>query len=316
MPINNALLQMSARGAQPRMADAMARGYTQGNAMLQARQQQETRNALAAAAPMLATGGPQAAFSHLAQAGQFEPAMGLYNAEQDRVHRQDKLNQPKSALGKLWGDELTGRVPRGTTQREIDAIGKGGVNVYTGDNIPLGKKVTSKQVSDVTAGRVALSNISSIRQKLKPDWLTYKGQLVSGATKIAEKAGFGDYLPKESKQKLREYTQFKTAVEQEFNRYRKEITGAAAAIQELQALRKATFNTDQSPTEFNAALDQLESSIRRIDQLRIDLLSKGIDPKTPEGGAQLDAMYLRGGAGEDRGASIGQPADNDPLGIR
>ena len=121
MPINNALLQMSARGAQPRMADAMARGYGQGNAILQAQQAQETRNALAQAAPLLATGGPNAVMNSLAQSGQLEPALGLYNSQQEMEYKRDKLNRPMSKYGQAQWDESRGLAPKGSVQAALNS---------------------------------------------------------------------------------------------------------------------------------------------------------------------------------------------------
>jgi hypothetical protein len=86
---SNALLAMIAQGAQPRMADAMARGYGQGNAMLQAQQAQADRNALAKIAQARATGGLQAGIQTAGQLGQYEPLnqmdTALYGRGRDAV---------------------------------------------------------------------------------------------------------------------------------------------------------------------------------------------------------------------------------------
>jgi hypothetical protein len=86
---SNALLAMIAQGAQPRMADAMARGYGQGNAMLQAQQAQADRNALAKIAQARASGGLQAGIQTAGQLGQYEPLnqmdTALYGRGRDDV---------------------------------------------------------------------------------------------------------------------------------------------------------------------------------------------------------------------------------------
>jgi hypothetical protein len=86
---SNALLAMIAQGARPRMADAMARGYGQGNAMLQAQQAQADRNALAKIAQARATGGLQAGIQTAGQFGQYEPLnqmdTALYGRGRDDV---------------------------------------------------------------------------------------------------------------------------------------------------------------------------------------------------------------------------------------
>ena len=139
MAINNQLLALSAQGAQPRMADAMARGYAQGNAMLQSQQQQETRNSLSQIANTFGAQGPEAAYKQAGQLGQLETAMGLYNGEQDRAYKQQQLNQPQSSLGKLEADFKAGRVSGPAYQAKINAIGKPGTSVTVGQ--PLTKVV-------------------------------------------------------------------------------------------------------------------------------------------------------------------------------
>ena len=94
--INNQLLALAAQGARPRMADAMFKGQQQGNALLQAQQQQQDRNALADIAGVFGQQGPEAAYKRAGTLGQLGPATGLYTGIQDRKYKQDKLNHPGS----------------------------------------------------------------------------------------------------------------------------------------------------------------------------------------------------------------------------
>lgn len=113
----NFLLQQIAAGAQPRMADAMAKGYQQGNALLQMRQAQEDRNALAQIAQAFGQHGPDAAYRKAGELGQLEAATGLYTGIQDRAYKasqqdlaRQRLDQPMSAVGKLRSDLTSGRI--------------------------------------------------------------------------------------------------------------------------------------------------------------------------------------------------------------
>lgn len=304
---NAGLLMQIAQGGRPQMADAFARGAQQGNALLQAQQQQQDRQSLADIAGVFGSQGPDAAYKRAGELGQFQPAVGLYDGIQDRAYKQDKLNQPGSAFGKLWADEQAGLVPPGTTQRKIAAIGTGGTNVTINNpgNIPLGKKPTNDVTGDVVSGRVEQVGLANIRKNYDPSFLTYRGQLEGAATRIGEKAGLGEFIPKQNVANLKKQTQFKQAVQQTFNRYRKDITGAAAAVQELEQLKKALFNLDQSPTEFEAALDAYESTAQRLDELRIKMLQNGIDPTTPEGGKAFDDAFF----------GTAQPAPSAPATI-
>lgn len=113
----NFLLQQIAAGAQPRMADAAARGYTQGANMLANMQAQQDRNALAQIAQAFGQQGPDAAYRKAGELGQLEAATGLYGGIQDRAYKQgqqelarQRLDQPMSAVGKLRSDLTSGRI--------------------------------------------------------------------------------------------------------------------------------------------------------------------------------------------------------------
>jgi hypothetical protein len=306
------LLSMIAQGAQPRLAEAGFRGYRQGDAMLQAQQAQADRNALAKIAQAYGSGGPEAARSLAGQLGQLQPTMKIDNTLYGRGMDAAKSAMPVSAFGKLQYDERRNLVPAGTTQRKIGAIGTGGptINVNTG-NIPLGKKAVNDTQADVLAGRSALTRIDGFMKDYKPEWLTFKGQGMNFGRRVFEKAG--GTLPKPDKQALQSYTKFRQGVDRDFDKYRKEITGAAAAVQELERLKNSIYNTDQAPSEFEAAVEAYKSELARMDRARIELLRRGIDPRTPEGGMQLDAiMFSDNGASPERGA-VQQPQQQDGV---
>jgi hypothetical protein len=82
-------------------------------------------------------------------------------------------------------------------------------------------------------------------------------------------------------------TTMRTNVEQAFNTYRKEITGAAASVKELDRLKKSMFNMDMSPTEFTAAISQFENLMVRSRDLYNNLLSQGVSPG--DAGKEVDS---------------------------
>lgn len=285
---NNFLLQQIAQGARFDGADRMYKGAQQGANMLANIQQQQDRNALAQATPMLAQGNIQGAMQSLGGAGQFDAVQKLRAEQAAAAEAQRKANMPLSSYGRTMFDETRGLVPRGTAQRQIGAIGKNGTNVTVNTgNIPLGKKAFNDTQADILAGRSALTRIDGFMKDYQPTWLTYKGQLENAGRRLYEKAGGS--LPAQDRKSLQSYTKFRQGVERDFNQYRKEITGAAAALQELSRLKDAIYNTNQSPSEFEAAVQAYKDEIARTDQARINLLRRGIDPRTPEGGMQLDA---------------------------
>lgn len=292
--INNALLQMAARGGRSTVPDAFARGAQQGNALRQFQQEQEKQNALAQIAQTYAQGGPEAAIQTAGQLGQFAPAMQLQQQQAAQQAAQAKANAPVSPFGKLKRDLDRGFITPDVYRAKVASIGKGGVNIYTG-KIPLAKKTISDAQKGIVSGRIERIGLGDIRKNFDPSFLTFGGKAANIASGLIDKTGFGAELPESgplSKTTLKKQTKFKQSVQQTFNRYRKEITGAAAAVQELASLQKALFNLDQSPIEFEAALDNYEAAANRIDELRIELLQEGIDPATPEGGKMLDDAFL------------------------
>ncbi|MCP5005528.1 MAG: hypothetical protein GY941_16555, partial [Planctomycetes bacterium] len=84
-------------------------------------------------------------------------------------------------------------------------------------------------------------------------------------------------------------------VHQMFNAYRKEITGAAASVQELASLRKAMIDVDQSPIVFQAALKNFENQAKRGLRINNMLLREGISNNHKDYGRRFDDVNLGGG---------------------
>ena len=72
---------------------------------------------------------------------------------------------------------------------------------------------------------------------------------------------------------------FRSKVEDAFNDYRTQVTGAAAAIAEIERLRKVFINTDLSDTEFKATYSSLFETMRRTREIYSEMLREGLDPK-------------------------------------
>lgn len=156
----------------------------------------------------------------------------------------------------------------------------------------LGKKPTNQLQSGIISNVELLDLTDSLKESFNPDFLTYRGQGEQFFTAQAEKLGLEPSVAR--KEFLKQRTTFVTQTERLFNAYRKEITGAAAAVQELDRLKKSFLNVDQSPSEFEATLDSYQEELKRTIRLRNKLLREGLDPKTPQGGAMLDNAFLTG----------------------
>jgi hypothetical protein len=75
---------------------------------------------------------------------------------------------------------------------------------------------------------------------------------------------------------LRGYSAWKVGVEQEFNKYRKWVTGVAAGPVELELIRQTFPNKDMSETEFTAAARQTAITTWKLVERRRRALAAGI----------------------------------------
>ena len=85
----------------------------------------------------------------------------------------------------------------------------------------------------------------------------------------------------------------KNAIEQEFNKYRKEITGAAAAMSEIEMLKESFMNSDLSYEEFTAAFDEYRDAQIKALEIAQDILSRGIPLGSKEFTEQHDNAWLQ-----------------------
>ena len=172
----------------------------------------------------------------------------------------------------------------------------------------LGKPVVKNLQETIISGEQNLSRLDRIVADYEPKFLTFAGQI--GASVTALKSKFGANVSKENKEFLKSRRKFTQGVNTFFNAYRKEITGAAAAVAELEGLKKAVLNEDLSPIEFEAAVEQFREEVLRINRLNRRILREGLTGKK---GQQLDLLFS---AGEDdnieaRGAEL--EAQNVPF---
>jgi hypothetical protein len=177
----------------------------------------------------------------------------------------------------------------------------------TGDGIPLGKAATNTVQDKMLGVGEARMRWNEAMKNYSSDYLTYGGKGYGWGLKQLDKT----FKWQPDKEYLQGQTKFTQATEQLFNQYRKEITGAAAAVQELERLRQSILNTDQSPAQFEAASQQFGQFLDNLEYHYNNLMMQGFKPGTRQFGQALDAAVMGGGGA----GSPGQPnSQNDPLG--
>ena len=247
----------------------------------------------------------------------FEEARNRFNADfglkvSEAARR---ANEPADEYGRYRQEELAaGREPLSRIQfsqakqksTRFVSDGDGGFEFYDGPNggAPFGKKVVNQLETDFANSATLLTRMDRIgglagidpetgrRSEDAARMLTYRGQGEDWLATVAEKAGVP---PSEAQRQAIELrTRFTTSVEQLFNAYRKEITGAAAAVQALERLKKSFLTVDMSPAQFEAAYSEYRRELMRAMRVSVMLRRQGIDPRSGQGGDAFDRAFLGG----------------------
>ena len=142
------------------------------------------------------------------------------------------------------------------------------------------KTQRTKLQTQVLDSEKTLVKLRKIGDDLDDSFLTYQGKLGAGAGSMLDQLGVSKDTPLigGAVKHAAEARAFKNQVQQHFNAYRKEITGAAAAVAELDRLEQS-FLTDKNmgPETFKTVLSQMEGIyVDGIEELKT-VLREGID---------------------------------------
>jgi hypothetical protein len=252
----------------------------------------------------------------LAATGNIQGAIGLLN--QDSSYGAPiQVMRPDGKVG-------FAQVNKGGQIRYLDDISpvqKGGTGLTANGNSTPTPATQSQLQQDITTSLSNLKRMDSIKDKYVSSYLTYAGQARAGLGAFMSKA----FNSRNDANFVQGRTKFVNDIQQLFNQYRKEITGAAAAVQELDRLKASMLNEDMSPLEFEAAYSQFRDFSERALQLKQQLIREGIPVGSAEFGQRMDESLLSGGSTEQ--ATEAQPPANtpatqnttalpDPLGLR
>jgi hypothetical protein len=216
---------------------------------------------------------------------------------EERAREAGLIEQAKAPY-KSKGLEITTN-PDGTT-----TITQGGVA-----NNGLEKSVKSDIQKDIVGLEKSASDLRSIVASAKPEFNTYQYQASNALNKLMDK--FGRPIDKD---KIGEYKKYQNNVKQFFNAYKKEITGASAAVQEMQDLQDSLFSVDSSPSEFQAGLKQVQETVNRNLRLKRKLLREGVSGESL--GRALDDAILSGQDDDPRARALDLKGKYPPSQVR
>lgn len=168
-------------------------------------------------------------------------------------------------------------------------IGADGTVKYT--QSPTTAVVTETQ-KDLKNKDLALDQLKQLQEGYDPSYFTYRNQASASTAKLAQKfkgipglegasegvASFVSGMPEKDREKfLEKRSAYMNKVDQLFNAYKKEITGAAAGEKELDQIRDSFINGDMSPSEFQGALQQVVEKYKAEADYNRNLLNKGFN---------------------------------------
>jgi hypothetical protein len=168
---------------------------------------------------------------------------------------------------------------------------------------PVKTALEKKQVYNIEQ----LVELDEMGKAYAEEYLTVGGDLKALTGRWKSKLGLKTST--EEKAFLKNRRKFTQKVNRTFNAYRNEITGAAAAMAELESLKEAMLNTDLSAPEFEGAFEEYQASLKRSVRITNMLRRQGVT----DVGKKLDEVWKSGGDDnyEARGAELEAQGLND-----
>lgn len=169
-----------------------------------------------------------------------------------------------------------------------------------------GSKLTPSTATTIQKDVVNLSDqlneVVDLESNVYKEALTMQGQLARAGYRLADWAKIP--IGEKGKKHLQSTRVFIEKIEQIFNAYRKEITGAQAAMKEISMLRDSILNKKLTPAEFEASLKSYKDKIQRQLRLKRMILARGsVSGKTgvsqKELNERLNNLYMAGGDADD-----------------
>lgn len=227
-------------------------------------------------------------------AGQMKnmPISSFKNALDFKILQLDKVKEYQ-AMNKTQTPST-----QGGTVKVIDS--NGNVIEYQ----PLTKASETEAQKTLTSDKSLLNQFDKIEKNYDPSYFTYVNQAGAKVSKESEKLqgvpiiGQGSEvlansltgMSKEERAKfLEKRASYMNSIDQVFNTYRKEITGAAAGEKELDMLKASFLNGDMAPSEFKGALEQVVSKYKSDALQNQQNLKSGVQVSNP------NADYFRQG---------------------
>lgn len=218
----------------------------------------------------------------ITQGGQYKNAVTPRSATDNTPmsYREQQLakQDPEYAqfLRERRGQGLSVTLPDGTT------ISDGGAQPFA-----LPKTTQNQLGEDYKNALAGMSRLQGIVASVKPEYLTYAGQLKGAWQGLKAKAGAN--LSPQEREYMQGYHTWRSNTLDNLNLYIKEITGAAMAIPEAERIKATIPNTDDDPVTFQT---KLESTMKRLSLVGARSAYLLANPAVSLGDVSLDRMQM------------------------
>lgn len=165
----------------------------------------------------------------------------------------------------------------------------GSTTILRGANAGQGQGFSNKLKEEQTADDKAMSDLQQIRTLWRPLYSTSGGHLWEEGKGWVARKGAALIIPESEKQDYAQYAQWKGLVDQNFLKYKTEVTGSAGPLTEMNRIEKAIYSAKNDPIAFKAAMDQAEDKFKRYTAIRKQALTNGLEPGTPAFGQYIEA---------------------------
>lgn len=197
---------------------------------------------------------------------------------------------PKSFFGSLEGKDVRvterdGQFFVGNRPVSGAEIGPATQKVLQGD---LGKSVRDSIQKEIVGQLDVKRDLEAIKEFDPREFLSVTGKLRRFGSEVADRFNFSSEATQEFLQKD---VTFRQNTEALFFKIRKEITGAQAAVQELESLKESVLSTKLTPAQFEASRNLYLQRVEDAIALRQQLLRQGLTPGTEDFGAAFDTQF-------------------------
>lgn len=171
------------------------------------------------------------------------------------------------------------RVRENLRKRRIAAGKRGQINLTVGGKQGVEKAFRTKLQEAEFRGEKTLGELKAVQTNLNYELFTRQGAARVFAAVQKDKLGLASIADKKL---IGESRRAQEGIGKMFDAYRVEVTGAGAAMAELEKLQKSALNNELSPEQLRISMQLVIEATERASELRRKYLREGVGVLSPE----------------------------------